>query len=91
MLLSNCCDYPSAFEINEINGLYGHCDKCGEHATFYDDDNIEHEMNLSNFLDNGGTELGYDRENYPDSADFNDVLINEIKLEIYKQLTNEEK
>ena len=48
---------------------------------------IEFEMKLSNFLYNGGEELGYTREEYPDIADFEDVLINEINLDTYKQLT----
>ena len=33
-LLSNCCDYPPTFEINENYGLFGHCSKCGEHCEF---------------------------------------------------------
>ena len=48
---------------------------------------IELEMRLSNFLGSGGEELGYTRDEYPDPADFEDVLINEIKLEVYKQIT----
>lgn len=56
---------------------------------YYENDGpeIEFEMKLSNFLDNGGEELGYTREEYPDIADFEDVLINEINLDTYKQLT----
>ena len=56
---------------------------------YYENDGpeIEFEMKLSNFLDNGGKELGYTREEYPDIADFEDVLINEINLDTYKQLT----
>ena len=56
---------------------------------YYENDGqeIEYEMKLSNFLDNGGEELGYTREEYPDIADFEDVLINEINLDTYKQLT----
>ena len=52
----------------------------------YDYD-VELEMRISYFLDNGGTELGYTENEYPDPADFEDVLINEIKLEVYKQIT----
>tara|TARA_R110000824_G_scaffold4623_8_gene22269 strand:- start:1222 stop:1437 length:216 start_codon:yes stop_codon:yes gene_type:complete len=48
---------------------------------------IELEMKLSNFLDGGGKELGYNRKEYPDPDDFEDVLINEIKLKVYKRLT----
>ena len=52
----------------------------------YDYD-VELEMRISYFLDGGGTELGYTENEYPDPADFEDVIINEIKLETYKQLT----
>ena len=52
----------------------------------YDYD-VELEMRISYFLDGGGTELGYTENEYPDPADFEDVIINEIKLEVYKQLT----
>ena len=48
---------------------------------------IELEMRLSHFLGSGGEKLGYSRNDYPDPADFNDVLINEIKPETYKKLT----
>ena len=51
---------------------------------------IEYEMRLSNFLDNGGEELGYTREDHPELSDFEDVLINEIPLEKYKELISEE-
>ena len=55
---------------------------------YQDDYDIEYEMKLSNFLDGGGENLGYTREEYPDFADFEDVLINEITIEKYKQLTD---
>ena len=35
MLISNCCEYPPTFEVNENEEtILGHCSKCGEHATF---------------------------------------------------------
>ena len=52
----------------------------------YDYD-VELEMRISYFLDSGGTKLGYTENDYPDPADFEDVIINEIKMEVYKQLT----
>ena len=41
---------------------------------------------LSTFLNSGGTDLGYENGNYPDPDDWDDVLINEIKVDVYWKL-----
>ena len=93
MIISNCCN---ALSIGELHENLGFCSKCNEHAVFFNEEEIdadfakmESEFKLSNFLRNGGLELGYDKEEYPDPADFEDVLMNEIQIEKYKQLTNQ--
>jgi len=42
---------------------------------------------LCTFLNSGGKELGYENgKNIPDTEDWDDVLINEIKAEVYWKL-----
>lgn len=51
---------------------------------------IEYEMRLTNFLHMGGYDLGYTRDNCPAMEDWEDVLVNEMKADVYWLLKENE-
>ena len=43
-----------------------------------------------NFLERGGTELGFSMSYLPEADDIEDVLVNEIDAQVYSELKKEE-